>query len=114
VSAILTSHLTQLAIAFVLGAGSVVAFAVAARSRLTAENVSRWLDVVDDHKDDILALFTSIIILARSVMVPHAAWVEMITSGHLIWMAVAMGAGVGLSRAGKGIKLKLQSDNSTS
>jgi hypothetical protein len=115
VSSILTSHLTQLALAFVLGAGSVVLIATLWSSRgPTGEAMGRWLDAVDDHKDDILALITVTAIIARSVIVPHSDWVSMIESGNLIWLVVAAGTGVGLSRAGKGIKLKLQSDNYTS
>lgn len=50
-------------------------------------------------------------ILIRSIAVPNEIWVEMVKDGHLIWMVLAAGFGVGLSRIGRGIKRKLESQD---
>jgi hypothetical protein len=108
----LSSHLTQLALAFLAGAATVFGLSFWV-SGLGLDRVRQVLDGLDDHKDDIIAVFGVSVILLRSVIMPNAQWVEVINGGQLVWLVVAAGLGVALGRAGQAVKDKFQTNQPT-
>jgi len=70
------------------------------------------LDALDEHKDDILGAIGTLVILARSVILPNGQWVEVINGGQLVWLVLAVGLGIGVGRIGKGLKKKLENAGS--
>lgn len=113
---VLSSHATQLAVAFAGGAGLVVLVAAVfgrLKSELSLGRVEEILDVIDEHKDDILMLIGVVVILGRSVVMPHPMWIDVVESGELTWLVLAAGLGLGFGRAGKALKKKVDTSPTT-
>jgi len=112
--AVFGSHLTQLAVAFLLGAGAAVGLAswLGEKEGQLSSRAQASLDALDEHKDDILGAIGTLVILARSVILPNGQWVEVINGGQLVWLVLAVGLGIGVGRIGKGLKKKLENAGS--
>lgn len=111
-SSLLSSHLTQLAFAFLAGGATVFGLSLWASS-FGLDRIRTALDGLEDHKDDIIAIFGVSVILLRSVIMPNAQWIEVVNGGQLTWLVVAAGLSVGLSRAGQAAKNKFQTNQPT-
>lgn len=102
-----TTYSTQLAIAFSAGMGLMLGLAYLlnrSRKRTSTEQVDRVLDIVDEHKDDIIVLVIVIPIMARSMFLSNQHWVELIETGQLTLLVASCGFGLAASRYGQSLK----------